>query len=111
MANSAQARKRARQAARRRARNASHRSTVRTYIKRVVTAIDAEDRAAALAAWQAAVPVIDKMAGKGILHRNKAARHKRRLAARIRALPAGTDPQVSEVPAAEAAPATAGEAP
>ena len=91
MANSAQARKRARQATRRRARNASHRSTVRTAIKKVVAAIDAEDRASAVSAWEAAVPVIDKMAGKGILHRNKAARHKRRLAARIRALPVAAE--------------------
>ena len=108
MANSAQARKRARQATRRRARNASHRSTVRTAIKKVVAAIDAEDRAGAVSAWEAAVPVIDKMAGKGILHRNKAARHKRRLAARIRALPT-TAPAPAEAPSAEA-PAPEGEA-
>ena len=87
MANSPQARKRARQAERRRARNASHRSTVRTYIKRVVAAIEAGDRSAATAAWHVAVPVSDKMAGKGILHKNKAARHKSRLAARINQLP------------------------
>ena len=96
MANSAQARKRARQATRRRARNASHRSTVRTYIKKVVAAIDAGDQAGAANAFQAAVPVIDRMAGKGILHKNKAARHKRRLAARIRALPGTTETLVQE---------------
>ena len=86
MANSAQARKRARQAERRRARNASHRSTVRTYIKKVVAAIEAGDQEAAGQALQTAIPVIDKMAGKGILHKNKAARHKSRLAARIKQL-------------------------
>ena len=86
MANNAQARKRARQAEHRRARNASHRSTVRTYIKRVITAIEAGDRETANKALQIAIPVIDKMAGKGILHKNKAARHKSRLAARIRDL-------------------------
>lgn len=96
MANSAQARKRARQATRRRARNASHRSTVRTYIKKVVAAIDAGDQAGATSAFQAAVPIIDRMAGKGILHKNKAARHKRRLAARIRALPGVTGALVQE---------------
>lgn len=88
MANSAQARKRARQAERHRARNASHRSTVRTYIKRVLTAVDAGDREAALAAFRAAEPVIDRMVGKGIMHRNKAARHKSRLVAKLRAMPA-----------------------
>ena len=86
MANSPQAKKRARQAERRRARNASHRSRVRTYIKKVVAAIDAGDREAASSALRRAEPVIDGMAGKGILHKNKAARHKRRLAARIKQL-------------------------
>ena len=86
MANSAQARKRARQAERRRARNASHRSTVRTYIKKVVAMIETGDREAAGDALRAAIPVIDKMAGKGILHKNKAARLKSRLAARVKGL-------------------------
>ena len=86
MANSAQARKRARQAERRRARNASHRSTVRTYIKKVVALIEAGDREAAGEALRAAIPIIDKMAGKGILHKNKAARLKSRLSARIKSL-------------------------
>ena len=86
MANSPQARKRARQAVQRRARNASHRSTVRTYIKKVVSAIEAGDREAAQEAFRDAEPVIDRMVGKGILHRNKAARHKSRLAASIRAM-------------------------
>ena len=105
MANSAQARKRARQAARHRARNASHRSTVRTSIKKVVAAIDAGDRAAAASAFQAAVPIIDKMAGKGILHKNKAARHKHRLALRIRALPeAAAAPVQEQAPAAPSEP-------
>ena len=86
MANSPQARKRARQAVRRRERNTGHRSTVRTYIKRVAAAIEANDREAALTAFRSAEPVIDQMACKGILHKNKAARHKSRLAARIRAM-------------------------
>lgn len=68
-------------------RNASHRSRVRTSVKKVVAAIEAGDREAASTALRLAEPVIDKMAAKGILHRNKAARHKRRLAARIRQLP------------------------
>lgn len=86
MANSPQARKRARQAERHRARNVSHRSTVRTYIKKVVAAVETGDAAAASAALEDAIPVIDKMAGKGIMHRNKAARHKSRLSAKVNAL-------------------------
>ena len=86
MANSPQARKRARQAESHRARNISHRSKVRTYIKRVVSAIDSGDAEAANAALGEAIPVIDKMAGKGIMHRNKANRHKSRLAAKVNAL-------------------------
>lgn len=86
MANSPQARKRARQAQRHRARNVSHRSKVRTYIKKVVAAVDTGDAEAASTALNEAVPVIDKMAGKGIMHRNKAARHKSRLSAKVNAL-------------------------
>ena len=86
MANSAQARKRARQAETRRKHNASRRSLLRTRIKQVVKAIDGGDKAAAEAAYTLAVPVIDRMAGDNIIHRNKAARHKSRLNARIRAM-------------------------
>ena len=86
MANSAQARKRARQAEKRRRHNASRRSMVRTYIKKVQAAIDAEDAEAANAALASAVPIIDRMAARGILHKNKAARHKSRLTAAIAAL-------------------------
>ncbi|MYJ75676.1 MAG: 30S ribosomal protein S20 [Gammaproteobacteria bacterium] len=86
MANSPQARKRARQAQTHRTRNVSHRSMVRTYIKKVVTAVESGDREAANAALVEAIPVIDKMAGKGIMHRNKAARHKSRLTARVNSL-------------------------
>ena len=88
MANSPQARKRARQAEKRRSHNASLRSLVRTVIKKVVAAIDAGDAEQAKAAYQDAVPVIDRMADKGILHRNKAARHKSRLNAQVKALSA-----------------------
>ncbi|MCE2424520.1 MAG: 30S ribosomal protein S20 [Pseudomonadales bacterium] len=86
MANSPQARKRARQAIKRRARNASHRSQVRTYIKRVVSAVDAGDAGAANTALADAIPVIDRMADKGIMHRNKAARHKSRLTSKVNSL-------------------------
>ena len=86
MANSPQARKRARQAERHRVRNVSHRSKVRTYIKKVVAAADTGNAEAAKAALNEAIPVIDQMAGKGIMHRNTAARHKSRLSAKVNAL-------------------------
>lgn len=86
MANTAQARKRARQNEVRRRHNASFRSMVRTSIKKVLSAIREKDAEKATSAYQAAVPVIDRMAGKGIINKNKAARHKSRLNAAILAL-------------------------
>ncbi len=86
MANTPSAAKRARQAEQRRARNASRRSLLRTYIKKVVRAIEAKDKDAAQAAYSQAVPIIDRMVTQGIIHKNKAARHKSRLNAGIRAL-------------------------
>ena len=59
---------------------------VRTYIKRVEAAIADGDKTAAGDALTTAVPVIDAMVTKGILHKNKAARHKSRLNAKIKAL-------------------------
>ena len=88
MANSPQARKRARQGEKRRTHNASLRSLVRTKIKKVVAAIASGDAEQASAAYAEAVPVIDRMADKGIIHKNKAARHKSRLSAQIKALAA-----------------------
>ena len=86
MANSAQAIKRAGQAERNRQLNASQRSRMRTSIKKVIAAVRAGDRDAAMQAYAAAVPVIDTAAGKGLIHANKAARHKSRLNQQIRAL-------------------------
>lgn len=86
MANSPQARKRARQNDKRRLHNASLRSLVRTKIKRVLSAITAGDAEASRAAFDEAVPVIDRMANKGIIAKNKAARHKSRLNAKVKAL-------------------------
>ncbi len=88
MANSPQAKKRARQNDKSRLHNAGLRSMTRTYIKNVVKAIESGDAAAAQAAYTAAVPVIDRMADKGIFHKNKAARHKSRLCAQVKALSA-----------------------
>jgi small subunit ribosomal protein S20 len=86
LANSPQARKRARQAETHRMRNAAQRSTLRTAIKKVIKAIRTGDKAAASEAYKAAVPVIDRAAGKGLVHANKAARHKSRLNAHIKSL-------------------------
>ncbi len=86
MANSPQARKRARQAEKRRRQNTSQRSMVRTYIKRVRAAIESGDASSAQTALAEAIPVIDRMADKGILHKNNAARQKSRLSAHVNAL-------------------------
>ena len=88
VANIKQARKRARQAEKTRKHNMGLRSLMRTKIKNVVKACDAGDKDAAAAAYKEAVPVIDSMINKGIVTRNKAARHKSRLNARIKALSA-----------------------
>ena len=86
MANTPSAKKRAKQAEKRRSHNASLRSMVRTYIKNVVKAIDAKDLELAQKSYTLAVPVIDRMADKGIIHKNKAARHKSRLNGHIKDL-------------------------
>jgi len=86
LANSSQARKRARQAEKRRQHNAGLKSAMRTSIKKVVSAIQSGDKEAATKAYQDAVPVIDTMSSRGIIHANKAARHKSRLNAHIKAL-------------------------
>jgi small subunit ribosomal protein S20 len=86
LANSPQALKRARQAEKRRQQNASQRSTLRTFVKKVVKAIQAGDKEAAMQAFQAAQPRLDRAARKGLIHSNKAARHKSRLNAHIKAM-------------------------
>ena len=86
MANSPQAKKRAKQGEARRRHNASFRSMVRTSMKRVDAAIEIGDHAKASEAYKAAVPIIDRMADKGIIHKNKAARHKSRLNTAVKGL-------------------------
>ncbi|WP_251979134.1 30S ribosomal protein S20 [Salinicola avicenniae] len=88
MANTKQARKRARQAEDRRIHNASQRSMVRTYIKRVIKAIQTGDQAQANSEFKAAQPVIDRIADKDAFSKKKAARIKSRLNKRIKALAA-----------------------
>ncbi len=86
MANSAQARKRARQSEKRRKHNAARRSLLRTRIKQVVNAIESGSKEDAKTAYAKAVPIIDRMAGDNIIHKNKAARHKSRLNTRIQSM-------------------------
>ena len=86
MANIKSAKKRAKQSEAARQRNASARSMVRTSLKKVLKAIDAKDKAAAEAAYAEAAPVMDRYAARGLIHQNKAARHKSRLTAHIHAL-------------------------
>lgn len=86
MPNIKSAKKRVRQDEKRRMDNKHLRSRLRTHIKGVLNAIASGDRDAAVAAYKIAVPVIDSIADKGIIHKNKAARHKSRLNAHIRAL-------------------------
>jgi small subunit ribosomal protein S20 len=86
VANIASAKKRARQSEKLRLHNASQRSMLRTHIKKVTNAIEANDKETAQSAYKAAAPVIDAMVTKGIIHKNKAARYKSRLNSHVRAL-------------------------
>ncbi len=86
MANSPSARKRARQAEQRRQRNAGSRSMMRTYIKATVAAIASADKSVAEAAYRKVVPILDSSATSGLISKNKAARHKSRMNAQIKAL-------------------------
>lgn len=86
MPNIKQSKKRAQQQTEQRVRNRSLRSELRTHIKRVYRAVAKGDVESARSAYQSAVPIIDRVASKGVIHANKAARHKRRLNAHVRAV-------------------------
>ncbi len=88
MANSKSAKKRALQSEKRRQHNASRRSMLRSYVKKVIAAINVGDQKAATEAFNAAQPILDRMATKGLIHKNKAARQKSRLNTKIKALAA-----------------------
>ena len=88
MANIKSAKKRAKQAVVRNMRNTGQRSMLRTAVKKVLKALDANDAAGAQAASASAQPILDRLSSRGLIHRNKAARHKSRLTARIKALQA-----------------------
>ena len=86
MANTAQAKKRAKQSEKSRIRNAGQRSNLRTFIKKVLAAVNAGDKDKAQAAFNTAVPIIDSAVNKGIIHKNKAARSKSRLNLKLKAM-------------------------
>jgi small subunit ribosomal protein S20 len=88
MANIKSARKAARQSEKRRIHNASLRSELRTAVKNATKAIEAGDKAVADKAFRETMSTVDRIADKGIIHKNKAARHKSQLAARLKALAA-----------------------
>ncbi len=111
MANSPQAIKRARQSVDRRAHNMSRRSALRTAVKRVLAAIIAGDADTASAGYRTAVPLLDRMAARGLIHKNTAARHKSRLNKRILALsqaaPTAETAEAPKAPRARRAKSTA----
>ncbi|MHC8441094.1 MAG: 30S ribosomal protein S20 [Candidatus Eutrophobiaceae bacterium] len=89
MANIASSKKRARQNIVRNQRNSAQRSMLRTYIKKVRLAIESKDKAEAQRTYQRAVPIIDRMCSKGLIHKNRAARYKSRLNRHLLTLSAG----------------------
>jgi len=86
MANTAQAKKRARQAEKSRIRNAGQRSNLRTFIKKIIAAVRSGDKEKAQAAYNTAVPIIDSAVNKGIIHKNKASRSKSRLNSKVKSI-------------------------
>jgi small subunit ribosomal protein S20 len=86
LANSPQAKKRARQAVKSRTRNVAKRSEFRTVLKTTTYAIEVGNKESASSALRVAIPIIDAMVSKGLIHKNKAARHKSRLTSRVKAL-------------------------
>jgi len=86
VANTKSAEKAARQAEKHRARNVALRSKMRNAVRKVTAAVAGGDKNAAATSYREAVPVIDALVNKQIIHRNKASRHKSRLAARIRTM-------------------------
>ena len=86
MANSKQAKKRILIAEKSRVHNAARRSEMRTYLKRTHAAVESKDLIAAQENFSKAVVLLDRYAMKGLIHKNKAARHKSRLSAKIKSI-------------------------
>ena len=76
----------ARQSLKNRAHNASLRTAFRTAVKKVLKAVEAGDKAIAQETFRQSTKVLDRIADKGVFHKNKAARHKSRLSAKIKAM-------------------------
>jgi small subunit ribosomal protein S20 len=88
LANTPQAKKRARQAEKHRQHNAGRRASMRTTLKKALKALDQDGKTEAATAYQTATSAVDRAARKGLIHPNKAARHKSRLGRRLNALSA-----------------------
>ncbi|MCD9097157.1 30S ribosomal protein S20 [Luteimonas fraxinea] len=88
MANIKSAKKRAKQTVVRNARNSAQRSQLRTAVKKVLKALESNDATGAQEAFNVAQPILDRFSSRGLIHKNKAARHKSRLTARIKAIKA-----------------------
>ena len=88
MANIKSAKKRAKQTVVRTARNSAQRSQLRTAVKKVLKALESNDATGAQEAFNVAQPILDRFSSRGLIHKNKAARHKSRLTARIKAIKA-----------------------
>ncbi len=88
MANSPQAKKRARQAVKKRLHNMSIRSMMRTQLKKLTAMIEKKDQDGAKALYGSVTKTLDQLAAKGLIHKNKAARHKSRFSSHIKALAA-----------------------
>jgi small subunit ribosomal protein S20 len=86
MANSPQAKKRAKQAEKSRVRNVGQRSNLRTFVKKVIVAVKSGDKGQAQAALKVVMPIIDSAVTKGIIHKNKASRGKSRLNSKVKAM-------------------------
>jgi small subunit ribosomal protein S20 len=86
VANIKSSKKRAKQAVVRNLRNNSQRSMLRTAVKKVLKALEANDATSAQEAFKVAQPILDRFSARGLIHKNKAARHKSRLTARIKAI-------------------------
>ena len=86
MANTPQTRKRIKQSEKHRKHNMALRSVYRTYIKKVLIAIESNNKEEAQSAFIKATSIIDRVTNKGIMHKNKAARHKSRLSKRIKGI-------------------------
>lgn len=86
MANTKQAKKRARQNDTRRTRNASQRSEMRTYLKQVTKAVQEGNTALATSLYKKSASIVDRLANKGLIHQNKASRHKSRLNAHLKSM-------------------------